>query len=168
MPEFCDLLDGDRGKTGAIHPRGVPLPAGRYHAVVHVWLRGPDGRFLISLRHPAKRHGGLWETTGGAVVAGEDSRAAAVREVGEELGITLAPADGLLLRTLRREAFHDFCDVWCFAVPSLNPSGLTLQPEEVADARWAVPEEIRALDRAGLWVSTLRYYEALFQEDIPC
>lgn len=117
MPEFCDLLDGDRGKTGAIHLRGLPLPAGRYHAVVHVWLRGPDGRFLISLR---------------------------------------------------REEFHDLCDVWCFAVPALDPGGLTLQPEEVADARWAGLEEIRALDQAGLWVSTLRYCGALFQEDIPC
>lgn len=168
MPEFCDLLDADRRNTGVVHPRGLPLPAGRYHAVVHVWLRGPDGRFLISLRHPAKRHGGLWETTGGAVVAGEDSRTAAVREVGEELGITLAPADGLLLRTLRREEFHDFCDVWLFDLPAVPAQALTLQPEEVVDARWAGLEEIRALDRAGLWVSTLRYYEELFQEGSPC
>ena len=49
-----------------------------------------QGRWLMHRRPAHKHHGGLWEFPGGKVESGETPRAALVREVNEELGLTLA------------------------------------------------------------------------------
>ena len=69
--------------------------------VVAVALERADGRILMQRRPPGKAHGGLWEFPGGKVERGESPRAALVREVNEELGISLDPA------TLAPAAFAD-------------------------------------------------------------
>lgn len=46
--ELWDLYTKDRVLTGETHVRGQPLPAGRYHLVVHVWIRNAKGQYLIS------------------------------------------------------------------------------------------------------------------------
>ena len=40
----------------------------------------------------------MWETTAGCAVAGEDSITAALREVREEVGLELDPADGVVYK----------------------------------------------------------------------
>lgn len=50
-------------------------------------------RLLLQRQLPGKRHGGCWEFPGGKVEAGELPRQALVREIAEELGISLNSAD---------------------------------------------------------------------------
>lgn len=47
------------------------------------------GRLLLQKSAPHKRHGGLWEFPGGKVETGEFPRVALVREISEELDLTL-------------------------------------------------------------------------------
>lgn len=51
------------------------------------------GRVLVQQRPPGKGHAGLWEFPGGKLEAGETPAVALARELGEELGIVVAPAD---------------------------------------------------------------------------
>jgi 8-oxo-dGTP diphosphatase len=44
-------------------------------------------RVLVALRHPEKRHGGMWEFPGGKVEGGESDLDALRRELAEELGL---------------------------------------------------------------------------------
>ena len=55
-------------------------------------LIGPDGRVLIAQRPPAKTMAGLWEFPGGKVEADERPEEALIRELKEELGITVQEA----------------------------------------------------------------------------
>ena len=108
--EFWDLYNDKREKTGRIHERGKALPEGYYHLCVSVWLVNRKGEFLLSQRHPDKEYPLCWECTGGSVLAGESSLDGALREVKEELGITLAPEKGKILFQTRRDQSQDYYD----------------------------------------------------------
>ena len=55
-------------------------------------LRRPDGRWLMQRRPIGKAHAGLWEFPGGKVEPGETPPQALVRELREEVSITVDPA----------------------------------------------------------------------------
>ncbi len=61
--------------------------------VVAAALIARDGTILIQKRPADRALGGLWEFPGGKREAGESSRAALIRELHEELGITVARDD---------------------------------------------------------------------------
>ena len=64
--------------------------------LVHVTaaaLVAADGRVLLAERPAGKSLAGLWEFPGGKIDAGETPEAALARELAEELGISVAPAD---------------------------------------------------------------------------
>lgn len=52
-----------------------------------------DGSWLMQRRPEGKAHAGQWEFPGGKVEPGETARAALVREIAEELGITISESD---------------------------------------------------------------------------
>ena len=52
-------------------------------------LIDPDGRVLVAQRPEGKSMAGLWEFPGGKVEAGERPEETLIRELGEELGITV-------------------------------------------------------------------------------
>jgi 8-oxo-dGTP diphosphatase len=60
--------------------------------VVAVALVDPDGRVLIAQRPEGKSMAGLWEFPGGKVEPGELPEDALIRELSEELGITVKAA----------------------------------------------------------------------------
>lgn len=97
---------------------------------------------------------------GGGALAGEESLEAGVREVREELGIILRPGEGRLIYRTRRDEFRDFYDVWLFRHDA-PLSSLTLQPEEVTEARWASRGEIKRLRAAGLLHPLLDYIDGI-------
>src|ERR1700743_3603056 len=57
--------------------------------VVAVALVDPDGRVLVAQRPEGKSMAGLWEFPGGKIEGSETPEAALIRELKEELGITV-------------------------------------------------------------------------------
>lgn len=159
--ERWDVLDADRNPTGRTHRRGDPLPEGDYHLVVQVWVRNARGEFLLTKRAPTKGFPNLWEPTGGSAQAGDDSLAAALRELQEETGLTVTPEQGRLVRTMRRRS--DFLDVWLFDA-DFPLDAVTLQPGETTDAQYADASRIRAMRDAGEIVPVLPYLDEFLDE----
>ncbi|WP_322514670.1 8-oxo-dGTP diphosphatase MutT [Rhodopseudomonas palustris] len=75
--------------------------------VVAVALIDADNRVLIAQRPKHKQLGGLWEFPGGKVDAGERPEGALIRELQEELGITVKEAC-LAPLTFASHAYEDF------------------------------------------------------------
>jgi 8-oxo-dGTP pyrophosphatase MutT (NUDIX family) len=164
LSELWDILDINGDKTGRVIERGQPMYDGEYHLAVHVWIHNRKGDWLISKRSPDKKTSpSMWETCGGAAFAGDDSLTTALREAKEELGLTLAPDKGRLLKTIALENKHPpggscIVDVWIFSHDC--PIGdVILQPGETCDARWESADAIRAMIASGDFASEAGFDE---------
>lgn len=149
--EQWDLYTRDRQKTGEKHIRGEKMPPERYHLVVQVVIFGSDGRMFIQQRHRDKiGWPGMWDfSAAGSAIAGDSSVDAALREVQEELGLTLAREELSPSLTMHGDSF--FCDIY-LVEKDVALSDLRLQETEVQAARWASEEEVLALAEKGQFV----------------
>jgi 8-oxo-dGTP diphosphatase len=75
--------------------------------VVACALIDADGRVLIAQRPPGKSLAGLWEFPGGKLEPGEQPEATLIRELHEEIGITVKEAC-LAPLTFASHAYDDF------------------------------------------------------------
>ena len=97
------------------------------------------------------------------MLKGEISAEGAVREVQEEVGITLNPSEGKRIFSKIRENFQDIVDVWLFEYDGeLQLEKATT--DEVEDCKWMSVDEIRELCDNGKLVHTLEYFFRAFRE----
>jgi len=110
----------------------------------------------MTQRHPDKKAGGLWEFTGGGVLAGETTKQACVRELEEELGILAEESELSLLEVYQHKNY--FMDIFVIK-RDVDTASLKLQPEEVVDAKWVSREELLRMieEKHVVWSVGLRY-----------
>lgn len=143
MPELMDVLDEKGVRTGKIIARGQMLKDGEYVAMVLIFLCNRRGEYLIQKRSMKKAHlPGIWDVTAGVVISKEESHNAAIREVQEELGITLAGENIHFWQRLRRE--KAFVDLY-FAFADFELSDCRLQEEEVDEVRFVTDKELKKI-----------------------
>ena len=129
---------------------------------------------LLVQRNPEQRFmGGAWVFPGGAVDADEaDHAATAVRELGEEAGITLPDGTDLVpfsrWITPEAEGATIRFDTWFFAARA--PDGAEARPDggECVDARWLTPAAALAAhaeDQLALVFPTIKHLELLSDTD---
>lgn len=165
MSELWDLIDVHRDLTGETWERGshAPIPQGRYHVIVSIWTVTLDGRILITRRHPNKSFGGMWENTGGAVISGETSLQAALRELREETGLIPGKRQLYFLGDVWHPGY--VVDTYMYAA-DIELEGLDLQEDEVIDARIVYPEEIDELHELGEIVPSVYKTFCCYKNDI--
>lgn len=149
--ELVDLYDENRVPLGKTAERNAPKGPGEYRTVVHVCVFDSRGRLLIQRRARSKFiFPDLWDVSvGGGVDAGETSRQGAEREFREELGVSL---DLSGLRPSVTVNFDGGFDDFYLLTRDLSPEELTLQKEEVQEARWAGLEEILDMLDQGAFI----------------
>ena len=99
-----------------------------------------DGRVLIAQRPEGRAMAGLWEFPGGKVEAGEEPEQSLIRELQEELGITVKQ-ECLAPLTFASHSYPDFhllmplyvCRRW---------EGF-VEPREKQRLKWVWPNELR-------------------------
>ena len=167
--EIWDVYDSHGNMTGRFTERGRRLAPGDYHLVVQVWKHNGKGLWLIDRRSPRK-HGwsGMWETTGGSALAGDDSLTAALRETKEELGIDLDPNKGTLFKRLPRQEKDGhtwLLDVWVFEWAG-SIHDIEFEDGETCEAAWASADTIQEMMATGQFIAaaeTYPYFEELAQ-----
>ena len=149
--EIWDLYTDERVKADKTMIRGDKVPEGFYRIVVHICIFNDSGEMLIQRRQPFKKGWpGMWDiSVGGSAVAGDDSRSAAERELREELGLEWS-FDGI--RPMITVNFQGGFDDVYLLQRSVDTASLTLQPEEVAEVKWASLSEILEMIDDGRFI----------------
>lgn len=93
-----------------------------------------EGRVLLSQRKGGSHLAGAWEFPGGKVEAGEDPKAALVRELDEELGVVATVGD-IVEVTFHR--YEEKSVLLLFYDASLAPGSPEPRAVDVADVTWA-------------------------------
>ena len=143
MDEKIDVLDECGNGTGRVVWKSEAHRTGLWHRCFHLWIVDPgedgDGPYLVVQRRATVKE--AWPdkldvTAAGHLMAGE-SGLDGLREVEEELGLSVGAGDVVPLGTRRNElripagTDREFQDVFLL-VRHLSPSDLRLQREEVA------------------------------------
>lgn len=131
-------------KDGKKSDKGVSMML-----VVAGALAGQDGRWLMHKRPFDKHHGGLWEFPGGKVEPQEAPVFALVRELEEELGISVQPEDcrAAVFADQGKSANQTPIVILLYTIAQWEGEPQALEGEEI---RWFLPEEIQQLDRPPL------------------
>ncbi|PTY00541.1 NUDIX domain-containing protein [Opitutus sp. ER46] len=116
---------------------------GLWHRAVHVLVFDAAGRLFLQKRSMAKDMSpGLWDSScSGHLDAGEAYDAAAVRELGEEIGVRggVAPERWFRLEACA-ETGWEF--VWVYRLRHDGP--ITVDPAEIQYGEWVTPAEVTA------------------------
>jgi len=166
VAEYWDVYNEQRLPIGKLHKRGTPLKQGEFHMVVDIVVINTDGRLLIDRRSPKKRNcPNYWEFTSGSVLAGEESRQGAIRELSEELGISV-DADSLTLLG-SSQLDHRLVDTYLLIMP-VDLAQLTLQDGEVAEAKLVSLQQLDEICCTGrTWCrTTLANYRKIIEDTV--
>ena len=154
--EIFDVVDEKGRPTGDRVERSIAHKEGIRHATSHVWIvRNVDGRLQVLLQKRSMTkdsYPGQYDTSSaGHITAGDDPASSALRELKEELGITLKPEE---LRSIGhfgmyyRKMFHgdwffdnEYCHVF-LVEKEIDIEELTLQKEEVDRVDYFDMEEV--------------------------
>lgn len=162
--ELFDILNEDKTKSGVVRERNVAHYLGSLHETVHMWIvrRTKDGRCEVLLQKRSANkdsNPGCYDiSSAGHMDAGDEPMSAAVREIGEELGISARPDDlhyigahyGAFDDEFHGYPFHDreWSHVFVYTKP-VRTEDLTLQKSEIESVRWMDYDECRRRIRDG-------------------
>jgi len=155
--EYWDIYDSNKQKTGrTMKKNDWILKDDEYHLSVLGVVVRPDGKFLITKRVMDKMWApGWWEVSGGAVMAGEESYDAVLREVREETGLDVSKAEGGYVFSYHREnpgkGDNYFVDIYRFIL-DFDENDVVIQKEEALDFKIATAEEIKTIADEGIFL----------------
>ncbi|MBQ6545830.1 MAG: NUDIX domain-containing protein [Lachnospiraceae bacterium] len=165
--ELFDILDENGNKTGVVRERGVAHRDGSLHGTVHTWIarknEAGEIELLLQKRSDTKdSHPGCYDiSSAGHIGHGEEPEDAAIRELREELGISLKQEDLTFLGT--RRAFDETTSHgFPFRDNEINYEFVTTVP--VSDTMLRPdPEEVSGV----LWLPLSKCLALIKTQEIP-
>lgn len=139
--EWLDVVDENDNVTGRATRRDVH-ENDLMHRSSHIIVFNSQNEVFVQLRSLKKDNSpGLWDTSAaGHVDSGETYIDCAVRELAEELGISLSADDLSFVARLDPESRNGFEFTQIYTARS--DQTMTLQTEEIDDGRWVSPDQL--------------------------
>lgn len=172
MDELIDILDTQGDITGKTAMKSEAHKKGWFHATVHIWFYTSDRKILLQQRGKNKvTHPLLWDVSvAGHIGAGEEIELSAIREIQEEIGLTVLKKDLEKIGVFKSVQKHNNslldCEFHHTYLSELNVSlrELVKQESEVEDLKLIslvqFSKEISALDNCKIFVPHNKEYYA--------
>ena len=175
MDEIIDILNSEGELTGKTCLKSEAHQKGLYHQTIHVWFYTDDKKVLLQKRAALKKvFPNHWDVSvAGHIEAGEKIELAAIREVKEEIGISISQID-LLKVGIRKDKIehpngildYEFKHVF---ISKLNQglSELTMQTDEIDDLQLFKLSILKDSTKHGSFmVPNMNYYYDFIYEKI--
>lgn len=123
-----------------------------------------DDKVLFLKRHPSKYEGNTWGVPGGKFEKGEDARSAVIREVYEEVGLSIEAEDLIHIGTFYiRDPTIDYI-FHTFRKSFAKKPCIILALEEHLEAKWVTIEEALKLPLIKGGKETLIHYKGVLND----
>lgn len=172
LEELIEVLDCNGNKTGEIKPKSEIKKAGDYHRAIAVCIVNDNKEILMQRRSKNKKvYANLWSIfVKGHVRAGETSEEACIREISEELGISVELSELKYLYTIQEELIisEDYIERIFFDAfivhKNVDIKDVKVQEEEVEEVKLMHYKDIEELVSNGdSMVPNKNDYEKIFK-----
>ncbi len=178
MPdELIDILNDAGNPTGEVRLKSDAHRLGLFHASVHIWLYTQNGEVLLQKRADGKdTYPGLWDVSvAGHISTNESPKTSAIREISEEIGITIDSKELLFIGNYIAKKIptpsifdNEFHHIYITQLKTPMTS-LQLQQEEVSDIALIKLDELvdilKDTERSKEYVPhDKKYFEMIFKE----
>ena len=175
--ELIDIVDEQGSVTGEVIEKKSAHKLGKWHITAHVWIYNSKGELMLQRRSYNKdTFPGLWDiSVAGHISAGESPAIGGVREVEEEIGLSINEADLEYLFVQKESHYHpdkdwynnEFHYVYLCKFDGLIED-LKLQEEEVEELRFLCPDDLKLelanKETSKFYVGHPNYYHKIIQE----
>lgn len=142
MDELIEVLDEKGNKTGQVKTKREIKKDGNYHRAIAVLIIS-DNKILLQKRNSTKKvYPNLWSLfVKGHVQAGETSIEASIREINEEIGITIKENELTYLYTIKEETNNQgymeniFYDTYILR-KKIKLDDIVIQEDEVSEVKY--------------------------------
>lgn len=109
MIEYIDVLNEDGSFGGGTKTKEQIHIDGDWHRAVHIWFVNSKNEVLLQRRAKTKvNHPDMWDiSVAGHISAGEEPIPSALREIEEEIGITIDPSELHKIGELKAESIQN-------------------------------------------------------------
>lgn len=116
--------------------------ANRVHAVGTI-IENKEGKILVLRRHKNDPEGNTWGLVGGKIDPGENKKQSAVREIKEEIGLAVNPANLVFIQTYHwdREDLDILFEVFKLISEEVRQDFI-LPKNEITNLLWETPTNL--------------------------
>ena len=177
MDEMVDVLTETGKFTDNVEMKQLCHKKGLWHKAVAVFIINSKNQVLLQKRSKNKKMWpDMWDiSAGGHVLAGEFGFQAIIREIKEELGLSVKKEEIIFIGcstsiNKKGDILNKHFNEYYVVTKDIDEKKLKLQKEEVSEVKWINKEEIieriknnydGITDKEGCWEYLIKYYEWL-------
>lgn len=182
MSEYFDVLKENGEYSDKVASREECHTKGLLHKAVVVFILSEDNSKILLQKRSAnkKMWPNLWDVAaGGHVLAGEFGYQAIIRETKEEIGIDIDKSElefiGVAIsKNVKGDIIDRHFNEYYVVHKNVDVKDITLQAEEVQDAKWIDKDEIITriknnydgiTSKIGCWEYLIKYFEFTSKKD---
>lgn len=177
MDEMVDVLTETGKFTDNVEIKQLCHKKGLWHKAVAVFIINSKKQVLLQKRSKNKKMWpDMWDiSAGGHVLAGEFGFQVIIREIKEELGLSVKKEEIIFIGcstsiNKKGDILNKHFNEYYIVTKDIDEKNLSLQKEEVSEVKWINKEEIieriknnydEITDKEGCWEYLIKYYEWL-------
>lgn len=172
--EMIDILDENGIKTGKILSRKEIHKKGLWHRAIVVAIINEKNEILLQQRSKNKeKNANMWDiSVAGHISAGEDGLNSAIREIAEEVGISLESTTSIqefkYISSFKESKIYSkdfienqFYDFFILKKPNLNIADIKMQNSEVQDIKFVSINQVLQMQEDNTIVNRKPVYDML-------